>query len=165
VAGGIGDDWPDALLRMTGQLVAMVAADGAPLVTRGWGVRVVDGGRRARVVLSATEVEALGRGPGHEAIGTDVALTTTDIRSLRSVQVKGAIDAVGPADVEDLRAAAAYRRAFFADVHEMDRLPYELLERMVPDELVACSFRIREAFDQTPGEGAGRRIDLPEAGA
>jgi hypothetical protein len=38
-----------------------------------------------------------------------------------------------------------------------------MLERIVPDVLLACTFTIAEAYDQTPGPGAGRPIEAPPA--
>jgi hypothetical protein len=32
------------------------------------------------------------------------------------------------------------------------------MERMVPEDLVACAFEVVEAFDQTPGPDAGSRL-------
>jgi hypothetical protein len=160
VAGTETETWVVDLARGTGHIVGMVSADGAPVVTRAWGVAVLDGGLRARLLLGAVEVGALGA-PAGDPVGTDLALTSTDIRTFRSVQVKGPIESVEAVDADDIGVAATYRSAFFADCHDMDQLPYELLERIVPDELVAFTFRIREAFDQTPGEGAGRPLPMP----
>jgi hypothetical protein len=159
VVGSNSNDWVGDLARSSGHVVGMVTATGAPSVTRGWGVRIVDGGRRATLLLSTAEVAALGHA-GDDPTGTAIALTATDIRTLRTVQVKGVIDLVEPADDDDLQLLAGYRSEFFAVVNELDMLSVELLERIVPDRLTACSFDIREAFDQTPGPGAGRSLPV-----
>src|SRR5689334_17806067 len=66
-------------------IVGTVDAGGLPDATRGWGVQVQDGGTKVRVLLarnariSAANLAATGR----------IALTATNFRTLRSVQVKG----------------------------------------------------------------------------
>ena len=50
--------------------------------------------------------------------------------------------------------------AFFGIVHEADGNPMELLERMRTRRLVAIEMSVDEFFDQTPGPGAGGRLEV-----
>ena len=82
-----------------------------------------------------------------------------DVLTLRSVQLKGPV--VG--DRADRRAPtcpawSATVDGFFDAVAIVDAIPRFLMERLVPDEVMACTFEIVEAFDQTPGPGAGRPL-------
>jgi hypothetical protein len=55
----------------------------------------------------------------------------------------------------DHERVAAYCDEFFADIAATDGVPRELLERMVPPTFIACTVRVRESFNQSPGPGAG----------
>src|SRR5436305_4694066 len=97
-----GEGWITRLERSSGHVVGLVTAAGAPFVTRGWGIRIIDGGRGARLLLSGAEVTTLGHA-GNGLSGMPVALTATDIRTLRTVQVKGPITSIEQADDDDRR--------------------------------------------------------------
>ena len=85
-----------------------------------------------------------------------VAITATDVPTLRSLQMKGTCAAVVPATGEDADRSERYRDAFFAAIEATERTPREFPERLAPSALVACTVRVTELFDQTPGPTAGR---------
>ncbi len=142
-----------------GLIVGLVAADGTPVSTRGWGLRLAEDERSARVLVGAGELAVAHPDP-QAALGSSIAVTGAHIRSLRSAQLKGTltlVEAVGPADLERM---ARYRDQYFAAVAEVDDTRNAPMERFVPDEVVACEFDVHEAFDQTPGPGAGASVDV-----
>jgi hypothetical protein len=139
-----------------GTIVGLVTPSGAPFATRGWGLRVEGGDPpRLRLLLGAAAFAASGR-DGAERFA--VAITGGDVRTLRSAQVKGDGHGVEPATEDDLATCRRYVDEFFAAVHETDGSDLDLLARMTPLDLVACTVDVRQVFDQSPGPGAGRLV-------
>jgi hypothetical protein len=137
-------------------IVGFVTADGAPFATRAWGTSVVDvDPSQVRLLLGAGAVAAAGRS-GSEPFA--IAFTGGDVRTLRSVQVKGTARDLEPAAAADLVRSRAYCDAFFDAVCEADGTPRPLMERLAPVDLVACTVDVDEVYDQTPGPGAGARL-------
>ena len=133
-----------------------VSDDGEPHAGRGWGLDVLDDGELAtvRVLLDARDQVTR----ANLADGGAVAITAGDVRTLRSTQIKGRSQGIEPAAPDDPERAGRYCAAFMVDIMETDGTPRELLERIVPLELVACRVVVEDRFDQTPGPGAGARI-------
>jgi hypothetical protein len=138
-------------------VVGLASITGEPYAARGWGVTVLDGAGddaaplRLRLLLDSTEEAAAELiGPGCE-----VALTATDVRTVRSVQFKGRATGLVDVTEADQDRADAYCDDFFADVVTVDNTPRELVERMRPTRVMACTVELHELFDQTPGPGAG----------
>ena len=135
-------------------IVGTVDDDGLPDATRGWGVQVLDGGTRIRLLLSsnAAVTTANLRKTGR------IALTATDFLTMRSVQVKGVALAVEEATDSD----RARFDKFWADcartLHEIDDTPEATIARMVPSGVFACVMTVDDLFDQTPGPEAGTRL-------
>jgi hypothetical protein len=137
-------------------IVGFVTVEGAPFATRAWGTSVVDvDPPRVRLLLGAGALATAGRS-GSEPF--DIAFTGGDVRTLRSVQVKGTARDLEPAAAADLDRARAYCDAFFDAVCEADGTPRPLMERLAPVDLVACTVDVDEVYDQTPGPGAGARL-------
>jgi hypothetical protein len=141
-----------------GLIVGTVAADGAPHAARGWGMDVLDVGPpvRLRLLLDADDERCI----AHVVDGGAIAVTATHITTLRSIQLKGRAlgpEVLTPADVE---RADRYVEAFFAAVHAADSVPWERFERFMPDGYVVCTFEAHERYDQTPGPGAGARVEV-----
>jgi hypothetical protein len=137
-------------------IVGVVGASGRPLATRGWGLRAEGpDGTHFRLLVDADEADDL----AHLASGGAIAVTASDVPTLRSVQVKGHVLGIEPANRTDQVASERYCTGFFADVESSDHVPRYLLERLRPDALVALRLEVAEVFDQTPGPGAGSRLD------
>jgi hypothetical protein len=146
MVGGLLDaSWRTLFESGSAHIVGLVKDDGTPFATRGWGIRVAADGSRATVLLAASEV-----------LGSAIAVTCTHVRTLRSAQIKGTIESVRPTDDADRAVLERFCDEFFTDVLAVDLISRAMMERLVPDELVACTFTIVEAYDQTPGPGAGR---------
>jgi hypothetical protein len=135
-------------------IVAAVTPDGEPRAARAWGLTVTSADGECRLLLPADDVVT------HDLLRTNgrIAVTGASVRTLRSIQCKGTALAVEPATDLDRERAAAYSDQFLTDVEETDGVPRVLLERMVPDDYVACTLRVEELYDQTPGPGAGAKI-------
>jgi hypothetical protein len=140
-------------------IVGSVGADGEPRANRGWGITVLpdadDTKLRVRVLVDASDPVVRENLERHGAI----AVTAGNVRTLRSTQLKGHARAIEPATAADRDRAARYVAAFVGDVVETDRTPRELIERMVPADFVACVMEVDELYDQTPGPGAGARLE------
>ena len=135
-------------------IVGTCGTDRTPYASRAWGLEVVDPAGTVRVLLDAADdmerrhLEATGM----------IAVTGAHIRTLRSIQVKGRVDAVTPATPDDLDRSARYCDDYFAQVNEVDAIPRELMTRMVPPALMVCRVQLHEVFDQTPGPSAGAKL-------
>lgn len=137
-------------------VVGTVSPDGEPYATRGWGLRVLGATApvQVRLLLSAADLVALS-----DLDGTGrVAITASDVATLRSLQLKGRVIAVEPIVEDDHDLAAGYVDALFEDVVETDGIARHLLERLVPPAFVAFTVEPDELFDQTPGPGAGAAV-------
>jgi hypothetical protein len=135
-------------------ILGTVAPDGEPHASRAWGLQVTGGGRRVRVLVGAED----GRTLGNVAGGGRVAITGADVRTLTSRQVKGRVEGTEPVTDADREISSRYCDVFFDAVTETDGTERALLERLRPDELVACEVLLDCAFDQSPGPGAGAPV-------
>jgi hypothetical protein len=138
-----------------GLVVATVSADGMPRATRGWSAEVLDPeAGLVRFVVGTDDPVAL----DDLAVPGRIAVTGADVRSLRSVQLKGRVTALAPLSHADRARVGWYCDTFFEAVRELDGNPRELLDRLVPSDFVACVVAVDEVYDQTPGPGAGGRL-------
>ena len=136
-------------------VVGLVGPDGTPLATRAWGMRVHPGGGTARVLVTARDIASVRVA---ERPGSDFTVTGACVATLRSVQVKGSIVAVTPTGEADSECMDDYCSRLVNDVSTVDGIPRYLVERLLPDEVVACEIELREVYDQTPGPGAGAQL-------
>jgi hypothetical protein len=142
-------------------IVGTVGRDREPHAGRAWGLTVLAdecGTGRVRLLLDADDEVTV----RHVAAGGRVAITGGNVETLKSRQIKGRAVALFDATPDDDARAARYCAAFFAEVARADGTPLELLERMRPRAFAACVVEVGECYDQTPGPGAGARV---EAGA
>jgi hypothetical protein len=136
-------------------LAAVTLPDGTPRATRAWSCEVVDATRRRlRIVFSdnATElVDALRTGTGR------VAVTSADVATLESVQVKGPVVSVGPTTPHDDAVVAHHCELLIEVIHRTDGMPVDVLRRFLPVTTIAVELEVEEVYDQTPGPTAGAR--------
>jgi len=135
-------------------VVGSVDRAGLPDATRGWGLEVLDGGNRVRVLLSTSASTTIANARETRRL----AITATHFATLVSVQVKGMVTAV-----EDARPADRIRfdRFWAGCVHELEELdgtPPDLTSRLAPPGIVAGELTVDEVYDQTPGPAAGARL-------
>jgi hypothetical protein len=134
-----------------GLILGTAAADGTPRGVRAWAAWVVDPDtQRLRVVLTGDDQAVVDNLEGRRA-----AVTAADIRTVRSVQLKGRVVSVGQLTPSDAEIAERQTECFFAAVHATDGNPMELLRVMLPSTQVVIEIIVDEQYDQTPGPTAG----------
>jgi hypothetical protein len=138
-------------------IVGTVGTDGAPHAGRGWGLEVVDSGEEPQLRLLLDVEDELSI--AHVAESGVVAVTATSVLTLRSIQMKGRAHGPEDATPHDQDLARQYVERFFADAHTVDQTPWSRFESFLPAGYVACTVQVHERFDQTPGPGAGARIE------
>ena len=124
-------------------------AQGEPYASRAWGLTVLcsEGEVRVRLLVKPEDV-----GSGR------IAITATDVPTLRSLQLKGHILGVEPMTEADLVKSEQYTTDFYDDIVDTDHIPRDLLERVRPRDFVACTIVVDELYDQTPGPRAGSSV-------
>jgi hypothetical protein len=150
-------DGPDiAQLVRQGVAVIVGTSDAAcvPAVTRGWGPRLSEDGRRLELCVDApagsatrTNLEA----------GSPMAVTLSRPTSYLTVQLKGPVASFGEPDTEALALADAHIEAFVAETSAVG-VPEAIVRGLAADELVAVAVDVAQRYDQTPGPGAGREL-------
>lgn len=150
------DDELRAFLHGEGALVIGTHDAGLrPEITRGWGLRVLD---RETVELcvglpssrrTLENVEQNGR----------IAATFVAPIEYRQVQLKGRVVAILEATAEDREWVERSRLGFMRRVEPLG-IPPDLCPRFwtYDDRLTKVRVAVEEAFDQTPGPRAGRRL-------
>ena len=135
-------------------LFGTVGADGAPRATRAWAVSVVDAAaRRLRVAVTADDATVVAN------LERDwVTFTGANVRTFRSLQMKGRVLAVEPPTVDDQVVMDEQIGAFFTAVIEVDNTPLVGLRRMLPAEVLMVDMIVDQEFDQTPGPSAGASL-------
>lgn len=142
------------LERGCAMVVGTVGDDGAPHAQRAFGCSVLDA-TTVRVLLDSTDPVLREHLDGTRAI----AITSADVRTLRSVQLKGRVLAVeDEPTADDIARCDAHNEELFLDIQETDHFPREYPERMVPPAYVVALVSVAELYDQTPGPAAGTRV-------
>lgn len=136
-------------------VVGTVGPDLVPDAARAWGAEVVDGGAALRVLVASDATTTLAN---LRSTGV-VAVTATEVATLRSVQVKGRARVDGPASEADLERSRRHVEAFFAAVEATEGTPPARLSRLLPAGFTAFVTTADELYDQTPGPRAGARLD------
>jgi hypothetical protein len=136
-------------------IVGTVNPDGEPTATRGWGLTVLSRERgECRLLLDAAATRSR-----DDLLATGViAVTSADVPTLRSMQMKGLLLSFEATTDHDRERAAQYADAFFSDIVNTDGTERAVLERMLPLDFVACTLQFFELYDQTPGPVAGVAI-------
>ena len=140
-----------------GLLVGTADGDGAPRGVRAWAAWVVDADeQRVRVVFSGDDPAVIASVEGRK-----VAVTGANVRTYRSVQLKGRVVSVGQPTAEDMEITERQTEWFFAAVHQTDGNPIELLHAMLPCSYLVIEMIVDAQFDQTPGPTAGTALGTP----
>jgi hypothetical protein len=137
------------------------SSDSTPVALRGWGLRVLadhvhghDCALTVRLVVDAIDVAE-----GHLREGAAIAVTGADVRTLRSVQLKGRLRTLGPADADDQHTVELFLDDFTQAIEDTDGMPPSLTRRLTPAGYAAAVLDITELYDQTPGPSAGAVLD------
>jgi hypothetical protein len=156
----MGDDL--RVLREAGASVNVGLVDdlGHPVVSRGFGLRVLaDEPLRVDLLLGEALLSSLGRGPGSPPFA--IAVTISAIALFRSIQLKGTASDLRLAEPDHVAHAEADNELLWDALHERAGAPREPFVLVMPRHLLAVSVEVAEAFDQTPGPGAGRPLRSP----
>ena len=135
-------------------IIGTVDAQAIPEAARGWALEVSADRTSLRLLVSTEATVAL----ANLAPGAKVAVTATEIATLRSLQVKGHSSGVDEVTRADRARHDAYVAAFIQAVHDSDGTPLDLLARMKPHGITAFVMSVDELYDQTPGPTAGQRL-------
>ena len=137
-------------------LVGTVAADGLPEASRGWGLTVRTDAEPPEVRLLMPVASTRAR-ENLETTGR-IAITVTDVETLRSAQVKGRVARFEAATDADARAHERSFTALTEALQRADGTDPELFRRVKPGSLTAVIATLDEVYDQTPGPAAGARL-------
>lgn len=144
---------------LQGPLAVQVASASArlePQVSRGWGADLDAGGRLSFILIDAqTEVlRQVLRETGKAAVNATNPVT------LESIQFKGEVLEIAEPDAK-AREEANRRIAQFVDaLRGAGILRGEAFGLAHPGPARRIAIRVREVYDQSPGPGAGRRLEV-----
>jgi hypothetical protein len=145
------------LMPGTSLIVGTVGSDGEPRATRAFALTVVDPGVPVvRVLMSAEDGVAVS-----DLDNGVIAVTAADVRTLRSVQLKGRVTLVEQLSDADRAVYRASTDAFIAAIVATDRHPPAMVRRILPASCIALELAVEELYDQTPGPQAGRAVVMP----
>lgn len=137
-------------------LIGTVDESGRPHATRGWGLTVVDADAgRLRVLADAGDATLMAN-LRPDAL---VAVTVADVTTFKSRQMKGRVVKVESVTEADEAKQRQYTTDFVHDIHEVDRMPIDVLERWASRSVAPCLVEIDSSFDQTPGPSAGTVLE------
>jgi hypothetical protein len=126
-----------------------------PEFARGWGPEVSADGRSLRLCVPAPQGSRM-RSNLEQNGALAVGFSPPTIA--RAVQVKGVAARVSEADDADVGRVERHLASFVVECVRIG-VPPDLSRRMfMGTGLVAVEFSIDEAYDQTPGPTAGRRL-------
>ncbi|MBV8758434.1 MAG: pyridoxamine 5'-phosphate oxidase family protein [Deltaproteobacteria bacterium] len=117
---------------------------------------VVRGDRRVLAVLVPEGTGA--RTLANLAAGSPVAVTFSRIVDHRTVQVKGACERVREASAAEIEAARRYVSAFTEALYFIG-MSRAISRRLGLEPLWVVEVGVGELFEQTPGPGAGARME------
>jgi hypothetical protein len=150
---------PDSIVHLlqTGVSVMVGTRDASlmPECTRAWGIQI--GADRGAVTIFLSEsfagktIENL-RGNGK------IAVTCTRPTDHTTCQLKGQVSRITPASSSHRDASRRWHRDFVAELRAIG-VPTKLSEAWIVEPSVAVEIAVTEVFDQTPGPGAGRKIE------
>ena len=132
-------------------------ADRTPSLSKGLGCRVRVELGEVRIFTDATHAQELLR---DIADCRRLAVVLSEVGTHRTLQIKASDARVEPLDDDDRRACGDYVRRFGATLQAMG-FPGSMVEGYLAcriDDLRAVVCHPDEAFQQTPGPQAGRRI-------
>jgi hypothetical protein len=137
--------------------IAMATAGCRATLTHAYAARVAPDQRRVTVTVDRTQA-----GPVLAALeqGRRIAMVATDVRSFRSVQLKGD-DACLVEPSADDRARAAAHGAEFARIAAEVGFEEQVIRAHMhccAAEVIAIAFTVSQAFIQTPGPMAGQPL-------
>lgn len=155
----IPEELADFVASGVSVLVGTRDAAWAPDAVRGMGARVEAAGRELSVFLPCATA---GTSLANLTDNGRIAVCFSRAADHRSIQVKGRVVAISPADDEDHRAIDRYRN-LLVDSWSFVGVPRRLTLRMAAWPAVTVRFTVDALYEQTPGPVAGTPIALGDA--
>ena len=135
-------------------LVGTRDADLRPEITRGWGAHIHPDCHTIDLCVSlAAGAKTLANLRDHE----EVAVTFHHMNTYKTAQLKGRFLESGGLTPEDWERVQHHRNAFLAQA-KLNGVPLDIAARLFTDDLVRIRFSVQQAFEQTPGPGAGGKL-------
>ncbi|MBI2255148.1 MAG: hypothetical protein HYU58_11060 [Proteobacteria bacterium] len=157
---------PSLLALLAGPIAISAASRDAglrPSVAHAYGCRVVSGGRQLRVFILRDEARQL---LADITASGEVATVYSDVRSFRSLQIKGRDATIVSFDAEDAAAQLVHHRITAEELvalgyaaplaHGYFSVPHKA-------DFATVIFTPHDIFQQTPGPGAGDRLNAASA--
>ena len=126
-----------------------------PETMRGAGCIVAQDRKSLRLLLPAITGR---RTLANLEAGSPISVTFNRIHDHRSVQVKGMCLQVRPTDASEHEVVRRYLAAFTESLYFVG-LSRAIVRRMRVEPCMAVEIDVRELFEQTPGPGAGARLE------
>ena len=126
-----------------------------PECTRAWGIRV--GAKRDSVTIFLSEAFA-GLTLTNLRDNGQIAVTCTRPTDHVTCQLKGQVKSMKPATAADRGTSRRWHREFIAELMAIG-VPAALGEAWITEPTVAVEIAVSDVFDQTPGPGAGKKIE------
>lgn len=135
-------------------VVATSDAELHPEIARAWGPRLVDDGATLALCVAAAPGS---RTRANLERGGVIAVTVSVPTTYRTVQLKGAITAMGEPTPDDLARVEEHLAAFGAQVVQVG-IAASHVARFREPVLLAVRMAIAERYEQTPGPRAGAAL-------
>ena len=125
-----------------------------PEITRGWGPTILPDGHTIDVCISLSAgAKTLDNLRDHE----EVALTFHQTVSYKTVQLKGRFLESGELTPQD-RESVERQKNILAEQAKVHGIPLSIGMRIFTPDLVKLRIVVKQAFEQTPGPGAGAKL-------
>ncbi|MBK8160510.1 MAG: hypothetical protein IPK59_17645 [Rhodospirillaceae bacterium] len=152
---------PVVLALLAGPVAISVAGRNAelcPSVAHAYGCRTLEGGKLIRVFVLREETRQL---LADINANGEVATVYSDVRSFRSVQIKGQDARIVPFDTADVQQRLAHGRITADELLALgypSALAHGYFSVPAKADFVTIEFAPRDVFRQTPGPGAGDKL-------
>jgi hypothetical protein len=150
------------LALLAGPVAISIASRDAslrPSVAHAYGCRVVNNGTRIRLFVLKSEARQLLIDVMENG---EVATVYSDVRSFRSLQIKGSDAMVEAFDAEDAAAQVLHHRTTADELVALGYaapLAHGYFSVPRKAEFATIAFTPQDIFQQTPGPGAGDRLE------
>lgn len=125
-----------------------------PEITRGWGPTILPDGHTIDVCVSlsagARTLENLGD-------SDEIAVTFHQTVNYQTVQLKGRFLESGDLTPQDWEAVER-QKGILTEQAKIHGIPVSVGSRLFTTDLVRIRFVVQQAFEQTPGPGAGTKL-------
>lgn len=150
---------PDQVIELlqTGVSVVVGTRDAAmmPECTRAWGIHLGPDLATVTIFLS----EAISRKTLENLRDNGmIAVTCTRPTDHVTCQLKGRIRSIRPVTAHDREVSLRWHRDFMGELRAIG-VPPELSEAWIAEPALAVEIDVTDVFDQTPGPGAGKKVN------